>query len=196
MNATATLPTVLPLFRSEGQFRILGELFTNPGLEVTIGELAQRVEQARPTVSHEVARLVEAGLLDTRREGNRTLVRAEQDTTYSGDLRSLLTKAYGPLAAIRDRFDDLPVTLVAVFGSWAERWTGSPGPPPNDIDLLVVGDVSYEQVWEAVADLSSRLGIEVNPVLRDPDGWAQDDTPFATEVRNGPLVPAIDRRVP
>jgi predicted nucleotidyltransferase len=191
MNASLTLPTILPLFRSEVQFRVLGETFTNPGLELAIGELADRIGHARPTVSHEVARLIEAGLLSSRREGNRTLVTAALGTPFSADLRSLLAKAYGPIPAIKDRFSDLPVTYVAVFGSWAARWSGAPGPPPNDIDLLVVGDASYEQVWEAVADLSTQLGIEVNPVLRSPDGWAADDSPFANEVRDGPLVPVI-----
>ena len=192
VNESLRLPTILPLFRSEVQFRVLGELFTNPGLELAIGELADRIGHARPTVSHEVARLVEAGLLSSRREGNRTLVAAALETTFSDDLRSLLTKAYGPIHAIRERFSDLPVTYVAVFGSWAARWRGTPGLPPNDIDLLVVGDATYDQVWEAAADLSAQLGIEVNPVLRSPDRWGTDDSPFADEVRDGSLVPVID----
>lgn len=192
MNHSGTLPTILPLFRSEVQFRVLGELYTAPGVVLAVGELAARIGHARPTVSHEVAWLVEAGLLESRREGNRTLVWAALDTVFSDDLRSLLAKAYGPLAAIRERFSDLPVTFVAVFGSWAERWAGIPGPPPNDIELLVVGDATYEQVWEAAADLSAQLGVEVNPVLRTVAAWMADDSPFAAELRNRPLVPAIE----
>ncbi len=194
VNTSSAQPTILPLFRSEAQFRILGELFTNPGLELPISELADRVDVSRPTTSREVARLAEAGLVATRHEGNRTLVRAPTTSPILADLRSLLAKVYGPVAALREAFRDLPVEQVVIFGSWAARWTGEPGPPPNDVDVLVVGDAAYEEVWDAAARLSSALGIEVTPVLRTPDEWAADDSPFAAQVRTRPSVTVIDRR--
>ena len=196
MNATVrnmndTSPAILPLFRSEVQFRILGELFTYPGLEVAVGELAERVDHPRPTVSHEVARLVDAGLLNRRTEGNRSLISAALGTSVSEDLRSLLSKTYGPIARIRAAFSELPISYVAIFGSYAARWQGKPGPPPNDIDLLVVGDVDYEQVWDITAQLSRELGIEVNAVLRE--GQTDDDagTPFERAIREGEVIDLI-----
>ncbi|HEX9765943.1 MAG TPA: hypothetical protein VGA36_04210, partial [Nitriliruptorales bacterium] len=143
------------------------------------------------TVSHEVARLVEAGLLRRRREGNRSLIRAATDTSVSDEIRSLLTKTYGPVAELRSTFERLPVSYVAVYGSYAARWHGEPGPPPNDIDVLVVGDLDYETLWDATARLSRRLGIEVNAVLRDPAAWADDDTPFSHAIKQGPVVEII-----
>lgn len=82
---------------------------------------------------------------------------------------------------------------VAIFGSWAARWRGDPGPPPNDIDLLVVGDVEYAEVWDRAAELSSQLGLEVNPVIRTVEEWEGEDSGFATAVRTGPLVTVINR---
>lgn len=196
VNASSAQPSILPLFRSEAQFRILGELFTNPGLELPISELADRVDVSRPTTSREVARLAEAGLVASRHEGNRTLVRARTTGAILDDLRSLLAKVYGPVAALRQAFADLPVAQVLIFGSWASRWTGEPGPPPNDVDVLVVGDVAYEDVWEAAARLSSALGIEVTPVLRTSQEWADDASPFAEQVRARPSVVVIDRTAP
>ena len=49
--------SLLPIFRSEAQYRLLGELFTHPGRELTIGELPRLVEASHATVSREVARL-------------------------------------------------------------------------------------------------------------------------------------------
>ena len=193
VNGDSAQPSILPLFRSDAQFRILGELFTNPGLELPISELADRVHVSRPTTSREVARLSEAGLVATRPEGNRTLVRARTAGAILADLRALLAKVYGPVAAIRDAFVDLPVEQVRIFGSWAARWRGEPGPPPNDVDVLVVGDAAYEQVWDAAARLSSLVGLEVTPVLRTPAEWAEDDSPFAQQVRARPSVVVIDR---
>ncbi len=194
MNDTVSSPNVLPIFKSEVQFRILGELFTHPDLEVALGELAQRIDRPRPTVSHEIARLVKAGLVIRRSDGNKALLRAALHTPVSEDLRSLLSKTYGPLAALRDAFSELPVSHVAVFGSFAARWRGEPGPPPNDIDVLVVGDVDYETLWDLTAKLSRKLGIDVNAVLRRADAWETDDSAFANAVKRGHVVDVIGQR--
>lgn len=50
-----------PLLRTDVQFRVLGELFTNPGLETAVGVLAERVGAPQATVSREVARLADGG---------------------------------------------------------------------------------------------------------------------------------------
>lgn len=187
----STVPSVLPLFRSEVQFRILGELFTHPSLELAVGELADRIGHPRPTVSHEIARLVEAGLVLRRQQGNRSLIRAATDTSVADDLQSLLAKTYGPLAELREAFSALPVAYVAIFGSFAARWNGEPGPPPNDIDVLVVGDLDYETLWDITARLSRKLGIEVNAILRDAETWDDDDTPFSRAIKQGHVVDIV-----
>ncbi len=193
MNETA-VPNIVPLFRSEVQFSILGELFTHPDLELAVGELAERIGHPRPTVSHEVRRLVEAGLVLKRRQGNRSLLRADMTTPVSEDIRSLLSKTYGPLPAIRAAFAGLPVEYVAVFGSFAARWSGVAGPPPNDIDVVVVGDLNYEVLWDLTARLSHDLGIDVNAVLRAPGTWDDDATPFAEAIKQGHLIDLVGTR--
>lgn len=195
MDQSNTLPVILPLFRSDSQLRIIGELFTNPGLETTVGELADRVSAPRSTVSREVARLTESDLLRTRRQGNRTLVHANLDTSISSDLRSLLSKVYGPLAAIRTALERIAgIAQAFIFGSWAARWHGEPGPIPNDIDLLVIGEADPTAVWEAAAAVSNELGIAVNPVLRTQAEWADDPSGFATTVRQRPTVDVTPHR--
>lgn len=180
---------MLPIFRSEAQFRILGELFTRPGVELTVGQLAARIAVPHPSVSREVARLAAAGLLRTRREGNRTLVRAETHTPIATDLASLLGKLYGPVAAVRAVMERLEgIEEAWIFGSFAERWHGRAGPVPNDVDLLVVGEVEVDAVWSVTAELSRELGIEVNPVIRTSDEWAAERTGFAQAVREGPRI--------
>ena len=140
-----------------------------------------------------MARLAEAGLVATRPEGNRTLVRAPTTGAILADLRSLLAKVYGPVAALREAFRDLPVEQVVIFGSWAARWTGEPGPPPNDVDVLVVGDAAYEQVWDAAARLSSALGSRSRPCCARQTSGRRTTRPSppgaGTAVRDGDRPP-------
>jgi DNA-binding transcriptional ArsR family regulator len=179
----------VPIFRNDAQFRLLGELFTNPSLEVTVGELQRRLRLPQATVSREVASLRKAGLVRVRREGNRTLVTANTDTSIAPELRSILSKLYGPTSRIRAALADARgLTRAAIFGSWAARWAGEAGPPPRDIDLLVIGDVNYGEIWSLAADLSREFGIDVNPTIRTAEEWDRDRSGFAQQVKNGPLV--------
>jgi DNA-binding transcriptional ArsR family regulator len=188
MNASARAPVaLLPIFRSQAQYRLMGELFTNPGCEVTIGELAKRIDASHATSSREVARLAESGLLSVRDEGRRRLVQANTSSTVFGPLRDLLGKVYGVPAVIAEEFaqedDD-----IYIFGSFAARWLGHQGPVPNDVDVLVVGDLEPGSAWEAAARAGKRLGIEVNVVARTRAEWQQDSTGFASQIRTQPRI--------
>lgn len=52
---------------------------------------------------------------------------------------------------------------VVIFGSGAARYAGEAGPPPHDIDVLVVGKVDRADLYDAADRAQARLGIEVNP---------------------------------
>jgi predicted nucleotidyltransferase len=38
---------------------------------------------------------------------------------------------------------------VLIFGSWAARYHQHPGKPPRDLDVLVVGRPSRDEVYDA-----------------------------------------------
>ena len=177
----------LPLFRSPAQYRVLGQLYTNVGRSFTIGELAERAQTSHPTVSREVARLADADLVRAWREGNRTLVMANLDTPIFENLRDLMVKVYGPVPVLEEELAGVGSKAV-IFGSWAARSAGEPGPVPADIDVLVIGEAAPVRVWDAAARASRRLGMEVNAVVRTEQEWAADDGGFATEVRSRPVI--------
>lgn len=187
MNVNREPVSLLPLFRSEAQYRLVGELFTNPGMEATIGELAVAIGASHPAVSREVQRLETAGLLRTREEGRRRLVTAVTTSPVFRPLRDLMAIVYGVPHVVRQEFEGLDVQLE-IFGSWAARWSGEPGPTPNDVDVLVVGDIEPTAAWDAAARASRRLGIEVNVVVRTPEEWQAENTGFAETVKQGPRL--------
>ncbi|MGN6687262.1 MAG: hypothetical protein ACTHK1_06960 [Actinomycetales bacterium] len=74
---------------------------------------------------------------------------------------------------------------VIIFGSWAARYAGQAGPPPHDIDVLVIGQVDRADLYDAADRASARLGAEVNVVLRSEEQWRD---------RSDPLLVQIDAR--
>jgi len=55
---------------------------------------------------------------------------------------------------------------VLIFGSWAARYRGTVGPRPYDVDVLVIGDIERAAVYAAADRAETRLGMQVNPVVR------------------------------
>jgi hypothetical protein len=71
------------------------------------------------TVQHEVARLVESGLLADRKVGTPRLVRSVRDSLLTRPLRDLLAVTYGPLPVITEALSGL--------SGWSTRSSTAPG---------------------------------------------------------------------
>jgi predicted nucleotidyltransferase len=190
-NMSRSAPPLAPLFRSDQQLRILAVLFGQDGEEFPIGVLAERAAVAQATASREVARLAQHGLVTTRALGRNTLVSANWKLPWAKDLRSILVQTVGLLGRLGNALTDVSgVEEAFVFGSWAARYTGEPGPAPNDIDVLVVGDASLRTVRRACAPVEQELRVEVNPVVIDQERWgATKPEPFVAQIKSQPLVP-------
>ena len=182
-------PGLLPIFRSRHQLRLLGELFVHAGSEFSIAELQRRTGVPQQTISREVERLSMAGLLGVRTVGRTKLVEANAGSPYFPDLRGLLLKATGPAVVLGDRLRQIPgIDEAYVFGSWASRYEGEVGPPPADVDVLVVGDADPDAVDAGCAEAGLRLGLEVNPVVLSEEEWRGSRSGFVRQVRKEPLV--------
>jgi predicted nucleotidyltransferase len=81
------------------------------------------------------------------------------DSALSRPLTDLLTVTYGPLPVLTEELRTVPgIAKAYLYGSWAARYSGEPGPPPNDVDVLVVGDADADalpRIAEKVLDQTS-----------------------------------------
>jgi len=120
--------------------RLLAEIFY--GDEAVSGsELARRTGIPQQTVARELSRLEEAGLITTKRIGTAKVVSPDRRQPYHQALRQLLGYVGGVIPVVRTTYENVAgVREVFIFGSWARRFHGEPGPPPNDVDIAVVSD--------------------------------------------------------
>jgi DNA-binding transcriptional ArsR family regulator len=190
-DVSRSAPALAPLFRSDQQLRILAVLFAESDDELSIHDLAERADVAQATASREVARLAEHGIVVTRTLGRNTLVRANWSLPWAKDLRSILVQTVGVLGQLDDALRTVAgVDEALIFGSWAARYEGEPGPPPRDIDLLVVGDADLREVRRACHPVQETLRVEINPVVLTNAEWtATTPDPFVAQLKSQPLVP-------
>jgi hypothetical protein len=60
---------------------------------------------------------------------------------------------------------------VAIYGSWAARYEGIAGRAPQDVDVLVIGDVPRRDLYEAAERSEERLRLPVNPLPCSRPRW-------------------------
>jgi hypothetical protein len=184
-------PPLLPLLRSRAQGDLLALLYLHPEREYSLTEAANLIGVSVKTVHTEASRLVAAGFASDSRRGNVRLLRAVTATPVSRPLTDLLAVTYGPLPVLTDLLADFPgVSVAFIYGSWAARYHGEPGPVPQDIDLLVVGTADRDDLDEIARAAQDKLGRPVAIRRISPAAWAapDPDDPFLASIRQRPLV--------
>jgi len=182
-------PALLPVFRSQLQADILAALLLNPEREYSLTDLAKRFGAPLSTVHGEVKRLTDAGLLRRRNVGRSAMVQANAGNRLVEPLTELLFLSWGPLQVVADEFSELDgAERVLIFGSWAARYLQWHGPPPHDLDVLVVGHPARADVYDAADRAQERLGMPVNPVIRPADAWRKAVDPLVQQIQSGPFV--------
>lgn len=188
----SSAPPLMAVFRSQLQGEILSQVLLSPG-RYTSSDLSRSLGAPFPTVRREVERLVQAGILHAEQVGRSRLLEPNVDSPAYRPLRDLVMVAFGPRRVVEEEFSALDgLTGLYIYGSWAARYAGEPGPEPGDIDVLVVGAVDRDDAFEAAERAQRRIGREVNATVVSTSRWAEASEPFLVEVRRRPLVTLLD----
>lgn len=188
------VPALLPIFRSPQQLKVFAHLLISAGKEFTVPELVRVTQVSQPTVWREIDRLEKAALVTAESVGRSKVIKANEDSPYFPELRSLAMKLLGPAIILSERLEGLEgVEEAFIFGSWARRYEGELGPPPADIDVLIVGDADPDDAEDVCKRLQELFDVEVNSVVVSRSDWKGARTGFLREVKKGPLVPVVEK---
>lgn len=171
---------------------VLGLLLLHPGESYHVREIARMTGRPANTLYRELATLAQAGLLLRRSQGNQVHYGANPDSPIYEELRGILRKTTGiadvlrrALVRVADRIE-----LAFVYGSVASGKEG----PRSDVDLMLVGELKFEDAIQALAKAEKTLRREINPhVYGAPEFRAKlaGAEPFLRRVLGGPKIPLI-----
>jgi DNA-binding transcriptional ArsR family regulator len=188
-------PALLPVLRSRHQADLLTLVLLHPEQEYAITELARQLSTSQSTISGEVRRLAEAGIFAVREVGRSRLVRADSASPLVAPLTEMLILTYGPHVVVADEFAEMDgVVEVVIFGSWAARYHGERGRPPQDVDVLVVGAPDRMAMYAAAQRAEAKLGRQVNPTVCSPAEWTDPTLPLVQEIQARPYVRVLGDR--
>jgi DNA-binding transcriptional ArsR family regulator len=156
---------ILPIWRSDVQPVILHRL--SLGVDKTAAEIAASAHLNPIVVARHVRPLVDAGIVTSERVGRANVLRLNRDHPATAHLVALANLSVGLLTELADLYRLRGVRRVVVFGSWARRHRGEPGPPPRDIDVFVEteADVDTWPIQEACLAIAGRHNVAIDPTI-------------------------------
>lgn len=152
------------------QRRVLGLLYGNPQRSFYTNEIARHAGVGKGSLSRELERLQQAGILCMTRHGNQTHYQANPDCPIHSELLGIVRKTFGIAGPLQAALAPLASQLVwaFIYGSVA-RGTDHAA---SDIDLMLIGDdLSYASVMELLMPLEQELERSINPTLYTPQDW-------------------------
>jgi predicted nucleotidyltransferase len=163
--------------------RVLGMLLLHPEESLHGREIARRAGLPAGTLTRELKRLAEAGLLNCERRGNQLLYSANRQSPIFEELAGILRKTSGLTDVVAEALKSLMdhIEVAMIFGSVA-RGAETRG---SDVDVLIIGAVDYGSVVDALYPAQQRLTRDINPKVFTPREWEsklKEKDPFVLEV--------------
>ena len=136
-----------------------------------LSDLAKRLRVTPSTLQRPLDSLLKAGIIRRRSEGNRVYFARDPDCPILPELRSLLAKTVGLLDILRESLGPFArgIQIAFVYGSIARQEERS----TSDVDLIVVGDVTFADLSPNLKKAEGRLGRPVNATLLSPHEFAE-----------------------
>jgi len=118
-------------------------------------------------IQRELRQLVRSGIIRRTAQGSQVYFRANAECPVFSELKSLLMKTAGVADVLRTALAPLAdrIEIAFLYGSVA-RGRERQG---SDVDVLVVGDVSFAEVVAAIGPAQQQLQREVNPTVYPTD---------------------------
>jgi predicted nucleotidyltransferase len=164
MKDTGTTPSSLgTLLLGKTRLSILSLLVPQPDRRLYLREIVRMTGAGQGAVQRELEKLTRVGILTKRREGNLTYYQANRMCPVFDELRGLVEKTAGIAGALREALLPMAdsIDYAFLYGSIARGEEGG----ASDIDLMVLGHVSFLDVVAAISALQESLGREINPTV-------------------------------
>lgn len=171
------------------QQKVLGLLFTQPDKSFYIKEILRLTGMGVATIKRELDRMRAAGILRMTKIGNQHHYQANPECPIYFELSGIIKKTSGAVGSISSVLSSLTgrIDWAFIYGSVAsgKETTGS------DIDLMIIGDISFSQVAGLLYPVQKTLGREINPKIYSRKEWVlmkKNRNAFVNELLSKPRM--------
>lgn len=128
-----------------------------------LSSLSRHVKLSPSSLQLELASLAGAGLLESRRDGNRIYYRANSECPILSELQILFVKTRGVADVLRHALKGFVsnIDVAFIYGSIARGEELA----TSDVDLMIVGNLKLADLASVLPRAEKALGREVNPTI-------------------------------
>jgi len=148
----------------KGRGAILALLYGHPDQSFYYRQITRQLDGVSAgTLQRELDTLSQLGLIERSTVGKQVFYRANRNHPVFPELRALVAKTVGAIQVLRSALAPLAgrISLAFIYGSMARQEEKA----ESDIDLLIVGHATLEDVLTRLGDVEPSLGRAVNPTV-------------------------------
>ncbi len=148
---------------SQTRSGVLGLLYGRPDEKFYTRQIARQLAVSVGPVQRELEKLSQAGLILRSAVGNQVFYQANGESPVFPEMRALVAKTIGVFQVLRSALEPVSqqITIAFVYGSIARREESA----ASDVDLMIIGTATLEDVLLRLSDAEATLGRPVNPTV-------------------------------
>jgi len=178
------------------QQKVLGLLYSQPSRSFYTREIIRLTDMGVATIKRELDRMLAAGILYLTKIGNQHHYQADPECPIYNEIVEIVKKTFGISGVIKTALSPISNKIVwaFIFGSVASGKELS----TSDIDLMVIGDISFSETVNAIYPIQESLGREINPKIYSVKEWNKmykQKNAFITEVLTKPRMDIVGKKI-
>jgi predicted nucleotidyltransferase len=145
---------------------VLALLYSHPDESFYLRQLARMTGVGMGALQRELKQLTEAGIIVRSEVGRQAFFKANPDCPVFPELRDLIIKTFGVADVLRQALTQLSDKIQAafIFGSMVSGEFNQ----SSDVDVMVIGDISFAEIVSALTPVQEVLSREINPSVYPP----------------------------
>ena len=166
------IPLFSHFFTNQSLIDVVLFFLLNPNEEVYLAQVVNSTGKALIQVQRTLKRLLDSGLVEKTTHKRKTYYKANLKHVAYEDVKNLVIKAkiFSPTFKDDITYLNKKVRYGFIYGSVAK----STHTPQSDIDVLLIGDLSYYDAGSFIFKLGRELAQEVNVVILSLDKLLQE----------------------
>jgi len=168
---------------------ILSLLYGHADESFYLRQIARTTGVGLGPIQRELKQLTDAGIIQRSVRGRQVYYQANSKSPVFTELKSLITKTAGVSDTLRNILTPLidRLNIVLIYGSIASGKEKR----DSDIDLLIIGKVTFAEVVAELQLAQEQLGREINPTVYPVDEFTAklaENHHFLRDVLGGPRI--------
>ena len=163
MSTSSKTPATASVLFGNTRRAILALLYGHPDESFYVRQVVRAAGIGHGSVQRELNTLAQAGILRRAVRGRQVYYQANPQCPIFDELKSLIVKTAGVADTLRAALAPLAdhIHVAFVFGSMVEGRQRE----ESDVDLLIIGEISFGKAVSALSVAQKTLAREINPTV-------------------------------